>query len=125
MEIAKTVKNTRVTCSAQYLESYFLKSALDFGNNDLAREMGIHPSTLSRDKNRIAKLASLMVVKLGLPEWAFEIGVSDCESKPVVVIEGEHAERLIQALEGKGKIKRKTSVAATAEASEMQLEMSI
>ncbi|BET97764.1 hypothetical protein [Xenorhabdus taiwanensis] len=123
MEIAKTVKNTRITCKAHSLESYFLKSALDFGNNDLAREMGIHPSTLSRDKNRIAKLASLMVVKLGLPEWAFELSESD--SKPVVVIEGEHAERLIQALERKGKVKRKTSKGATSEASEMQLEMSI
>ncbi|PHM68843.1 hypothetical protein [Xenorhabdus kozodoii] len=122
MTIAKT-RNTRVTCKARYLESYFLKSVLDFGNNELAKEMGIHPSALSRDKNRIAKLASLMIVKLGLPEWAFELSESD--SKPVVVIEGEHAERLIQALERKGKIKRKTPVVSATEASDMQLEMGI
>ncbi|AOM40204.1 hypothetical protein [Xenorhabdus hominickii] len=122
MEVAKT-RNTRVTCKAQSLEGYFLKSVLEFGNNDLARKMGIHPSALSRDKNRIAKLASLMIVNLGLPKWAFEL--SDADSRPVVVIEGEHAEMLIQALERKGKVKRKTPVALTTEVSEMQLEMSI
>ncbi|PHM67542.1 transcriptional regulator [Xenorhabdus stockiae] len=123
MEIAKTVKNTRDTRKAQMLESYFHKKVFEFGNNELASEMGIHPSKLSKDKNRIARLASLMIVNLGLPEWAFEI--FDADSKPVVVIEGIYAERLIQALESEGKVKRKTSKAATNEASEMQIEMSI
>ncbi|MDE1488983.1 hypothetical protein KKI90_22565 [Xenorhabdus bovienii] len=123
MEVAKVVKNTRMTRKAQALESFFHRKIFDFGNNELAREMGIHPSVLSRDKNRIAKLASKLIVELGLPEWALELSESD--NKSVVVIEGEHAERLIQALECKGKIKRKTPVAVTTEASEMQLEMSI
>ncbi|MDC9598961.1 hypothetical protein [Xenorhabdus anantnagensis] len=123
MEVAKVVKNTRNTRKAQMLESHFHKKVFEFGNNGLASEMGIHPSVLSRDKNRIAKLASRLIVELGLPEWALELSESD--NKPVVVIEGEHAERLIQALERKGKVKRKTSKAATNEASEMQLEMSI
>ncbi|PHM52515.1 hypothetical protein [Xenorhabdus sp. KK7.4] len=123
MEIAKTVKNTRDTRKAQMLESYFHKKVFEFGNNELASEMGIHPSKLSKDKNRIARLASLMIVNLGLPEWAFEI--FDADSKSVVVIEGIYAERLIQALESEGKVKRKTSKAATNEASEMQIEMSI
>ncbi|CDG87261.1 hypothetical protein [Xenorhabdus bovienii] len=123
MEVAKVVKNTRNTRKAQMLESHFHKKVFEFGNNGLASEMGIHPSVLSRDKNRIAKLASRLIVELGLPEWALESSESD--SKPIVVIEGEHAERLIQALECKGKIKRKTPVALTTEVLEMQLEMGI
>ncbi|PHM37154.1 hypothetical protein [Xenorhabdus innexi] len=123
MEIAKTVKNTRNARKAQMLESYFHKKVFEVGNNGLASDMGIHPSKLSKDKNRIARLASLMIVNLGLPEWAFEI--SDADNKPVIVIEGVYAERLIQALENEGKVKRKTPVAVTTEASEMQIEMSI
>ncbi|MDC9591602.1 hypothetical protein PSI23_20540 [Xenorhabdus sp. XENO-10] len=122
MEVAKT-RNTRVTCKAQALETFWFKSAAETGNSPLAKEMGIHPTGLSREKSRIVKLASRMVVELGLPEGAAELSESD--NKPVVVIEGEHAERLIQALERKGKIKRKTPVALTTEASEMQLELSI
>ncbi|CDH06836.1 conserved hypothetical protein [Xenorhabdus bovienii str. oregonense] len=120
MEVAKT-RNTRVTCKAQALESFYLKSALEDGNDSLAHELGVHPTSLSRERNRIAKLASRLVARYGIPEWAIEIP----DHKQMVVIEGEHAERLIQALECKGKIKRKTPVGQTTEASEMQLEMSI
>ncbi|WP_258087312.1 hypothetical protein [Xenorhabdus bovienii] len=129
MEVAKVVKNTRNTRKAQMLESHFHKKVFEFGNNGLASEMGIHPSVLSRDKNRIAKLASRLIVELGLPEWALELSESDSkpesDNKPIVVIEGEHAERLIQALERKGKVKRKTPTVVAVEASEMQFELSI
>ncbi|MBD2797702.1 hypothetical protein ID856_14325 [Xenorhabdus sp. 18] len=121
MITAKTVKNTRVTCSAQFLESYFLKSVLEFGNNDLSREMGIHPSKLSRDKNRIAKLASLMIVNLGLPEGS--VAAPGCEAN--IVLTGVEASKLLSMLDELRYPKRKTSKAATIEASEMQLEMSV
>ncbi|PHM46569.1 hypothetical protein [Xenorhabdus miraniensis] len=121
MEVAKTRKNTRVTCNAQYLESYFLKSALEFGNNDLAREMGIHPSALSRDKNRIAKLASKLIVELGLPEGS--VAAPGCEAN--IVLTGVEASKLLSMLDELRYPKRKTPVALTTEASEMQLEMSL
>ncbi|CDG90105.1 hypothetical protein [Xenorhabdus bovienii] len=120
MEVAKT-RNTRVTCKPQELETFWFKSAAETGNSPLARDMGIHPTGLSREKSRIVKLASRLVAKYGIPEWAIEMP----DHKQMVVIEGEHAERLIQALECKGKVKRKTPVVDATEASEMQLEMSI
>ncbi|MBD2803049.1 hypothetical protein ABLB84_06275 [Xenorhabdus szentirmaii] len=120
MEVAKT-RNTRVTCSAQYLESYFLKSVLEYGNNDLSREMGIHPSSLSRDKNRIAKLASLMIVNLGLPEGS--VAAPGCEAN--IVLTGVEASKLLSILDELRYPKRKTPVALTTEASEKQLELLI
>ncbi|TNH43779.1 hypothetical protein [Photorhabdus luminescens] len=116
MDIAKSIK---ITCKPESLESFWLQCILKTGNNEFAQSIGIHPSTSSRDKGRIAKLASQLVAKYGLPEWAYQLP----DHKPVVVIEGEHAEMLIQALERKGKIKRKASLPATDEASQLQLDM--
>ncbi|MCG3462719.1 hypothetical protein L7G72_12800 [Xenorhabdus bovienii] len=121
MEVAKVVKNTRVTCSARSLEGWFLKESMEFGNNDLAREMGIHPSALSRDKNRIARLASLMIVKLGLPEGS--VAAPGCEAN--IVLTGIEASQLLSALDNLRYPKRKTSKAATDEVLEMQLEIGI
>ncbi|ENL8513186.1 hypothetical protein AB6H97_000141 [Providencia rettgeri] len=115
MDYAKTIN---ITCKPEVLESYFFKRMLDEGNKTFASEMGIHPTASSREKNRIFKLACKAIAHYGLPAEA----VSMPEKSRSVVIEGDYAERLIQALEGKGKLKRKTSKAATDEA---QIELSI
>lgn len=109
MDYAKTIN---ITCKPEMLESYFFKRALDEGNNVFASEIGIHPTASSREKNRIFKLACKAIAHYGLPAEA----VSMPEKSRSVVIEGDYAERLIQVLEGTGKLKRKTSKAATDEA---------
>lgn len=88
------------------------------GNNGLAKMLGVHPSTSSRDKNRIFDLACQLVSKFGLPPDS--VNISDKPTK--VVLEGDYAERVIQALEGKGKIKRKAP--AVTEASQ-QMDLTI
>ncbi|EPI2106574.1 hypothetical protein ACS5F0_002349 [Providencia rettgeri] len=109
MDYAKTIN---ITCKPEILESYFFKRMLDEGNNSFASEMGIHPTASSREKNRIFKLACKAIAHYGLPEEA----VSIPEKSRSVVIEGDYAERLIQALEGQGKVKRKASNLARSEA---------
>ncbi|EOY4307200.1 hypothetical protein ACQ62Z_003946, partial [Proteus mirabilis] len=66
----------------------------------------------SRDKARIFDLACQLVSKFGLPPDS--VNISDKPTK--VVLEGDYAERVIQALEGKGKIKRKAPETAINEA---------
>ena len=66
MENAKTI-NTRQNIRPEVLEGYFIREAMKMGNNNLAKEMGIHPTACSRDKPRIFKLAVQMVCTLGLP----------------------------------------------------------
>ncbi|WP_273838951.1 hypothetical protein [Providencia rettgeri] len=102
MEHAKTIK---VECSSNELMTFYLKEMYSIGNNGLAKELGIHPSKSSRDKARIFDLACILVSKFGLPPDS--VNISDKPTK--VVLEGDYAERLIQALEGKGKLKRKAS----------------
>ncbi|MEX5879590.1 hypothetical protein AB6G95_07485 [Proteus vulgaris] len=115
MELSKTIK---VECSSNELMSFYLKQMYSVGNNGLAKILGVHPSTSSRDKNRIFELACKAITELGLPPDSVAIS-----EKPIkVVIEGDYAERLIQMLEGKGKIKRKTS--AVTEASQ-QMDLTI
>lgn len=109
MDYAKTIN---ITCKPEILESYFFKRMLDEGNNSFASEMGIHPTASSRDKNRIFKLACKAIARYGLPTEA----VSMPENSRSVVIEGDYAERLIQALERKGKVKRNASNLAQDEA---------
>ncbi|MBW3118879.1 hypothetical protein [Providencia rettgeri] len=109
MDYAKTIN---ITCKPEILESYFFKRMLDEGNNSFASEMGIHPTASSRDKNRIFKLACKAIARYGLPTEA----VSMPEKSRSVVIEGDYAERLIQVLEGKGKVKRKASNVGHSEA---------
>ncbi|HGN2032726.1 TPA: hypothetical protein ACKRXS_003724, partial [Proteus mirabilis] len=53
-----------------------------------------------------------LVSKFGLPPDS--VNISDKPTK--VVLEGDYAERVIQALEGKGKVKRKAPTAGTDEA---------
>lgn len=105
-------KNIKVECTSNELMTFYLKEMYSIGNNGLAKELGIHPSKSSRDKARIFDLACQLVSKFGLPPDS--VNISDKPTK--VVLEGDYAERLIQVLEGKGKLKRKTSKAATDEA---------
>lgn len=95
MELSISRKSSLISCKPEVLESYWLKSVLEFGNNSLAKLMGVHPSSLSRDKNRIAKLASQMVYLLGLPDGSFS--APGCEQS--VVITGEEAKKLLSMLE--------------------------
>ncbi|NBN70540.1 hypothetical protein GWJ01_05395 [Proteus sp. G2618] len=115
MELSKTIK---VECSSNELMSFYLKQMYSVGNNGLAKMLGVHPSTSSRDKNRIFDLACQLVSKFGLPPDS--VNISDKPTK--VVLEGDYAERVIQALEGKGKIKRKAP--AVTEASQ-QMDLTI
>ncbi|MBJ2108269.1 hypothetical protein [Proteus terrae] len=100
MECAKNIK---VECSSNELMTFYLKEMYSVGNNGLAKALGIHPSKSSRDKARIFDLACQLVSKFGLPTDSVNIS----EKPTKVVLEGDYAERVIQALEGKGKIKRK------------------
>lgn len=115
MELSKTIK---VECSSNELMSFYLKQMYSVGNNGLAKMLGVHPSTSSRDKNRIFELACKAITELGLPPDS--VAISEKPTK--VVIEGDYAERLIQMLEGEGKIKRKAP--AVTEASQ-QMDLTI
>lgn len=105
-------KNIKLECSSNKLMSFYIQQMFSLGNNGLAEKLGIHPSKSSRDKNRIFELACLLITEIGLPPES--VNISDKPTK--VVIEGDYAERLIQAIEGKGKIKRKAPAAVTDEA---------
>lgn len=115
MDIAKSIK---ITCKPEALESFWLRCILEYGNNQFAKEIGVHPSTSSRDKNRIFKLACKAAALFGLPEGSVELP----EQSSKIVFEGEYAEMLIQALERKGKVKRK---APTVTEASNQIEISI
>ncbi|MEX9872125.1 hypothetical protein AB7X03_01470 [Providencia rettgeri] len=106
MEHAKTIK---VDCSHNELMTFYIQQMYSVGNNGLAKDLGIHPSKSSRDKARIFELSCMLVSKYGLPPNS--VHISDKPTK--IVIEGDYAERVIQALEGKGKIKKKASTAGT------------
>ncbi len=105
MDYAKTIK---VDCSSNQLMTFYIQKMYEIGNNGLAKELGIHPSKSSRDKARIFDLACVLVSKFGLPPDS--VNISDKPTK--VVLEGDYAERVIQALEGKGKLKRKVPAVA-------------
>lgn len=113
-------KNIKVECSSNELMTFYLKEMYSVGNNGLAKALGIHPSKTSRDKARIFDLACQLVSQFGLPPDS--VNISDKPTK--VVLEGDYAERLIQALEGKRKIKRKASTTANGEASQ-QMDLAI
>ncbi|HDL7803228.1 TPA: hypothetical protein PXP38_001810 [Yersinia enterocolitica] len=95
MERAITRNSLSITCKPEVLEGYWLKTALEFGNNAMAKLMGIHPTALSRDKARIAKLASQMVHILGMPNDS--VAPEGCEQN--IVITGEEAKKLLSMLE--------------------------
>ncbi|HIE0970617.1 TPA: hypothetical protein ACXJQF_003447 [Proteus mirabilis] len=100
--------------------TFYIQQMYSVGNNGLAKALGIHPSKSSRDKARIFDLACQLVSKFGLP--LDSVNISEKPTK--VVLEGDYAERVIQALEGKGKIKRKASTTANGEASQ-QMDLTI
>ncbi|MDT7051879.1 hypothetical protein [Providencia stuartii] len=105
-------KNIKVECSSNELMTFYIQQMYSVGNNGLAKALGIHPSKSSRDKARIFDLACQLVSKFGLPPDS--VNISDKPTK--VVLEGDYAERVIQALEGKGKVKRKAPTTANDEA---------
>ncbi|MFG0743761.1 hypothetical protein [Providencia sp. TYF-12] len=107
-----TTKNIKITCKPETLETYFFQMMFKDGNDGFAKAMGIHPSSASREKSRIFSLACKAIARYGLPTEA----VSMPENSRSVVIEGDYAERLIQALERKGKVKRNASNLAQDEA---------
>lgn len=111
-----TAKNIKITCKPETLETYFFQMMFKDGNDGFAKAMGIHPSSASREKSRIFSLACKAIARYGLPTEA----VSMPENSRSVVIEGDYAEQIIKVLEYNGKLKRKTSKAATDEA---QLEL--
>ncbi|MBQ0532627.1 hypothetical protein J7S73_21525 [Providencia rettgeri] len=107
-----TAKNIKITCKPETLETYFFQMMFKDGNDGFAKAMGIHPSSASREKSRIFSLACKAIARYGLPAEA----VSMPERSRSVVIEGDYAEQIIKVLEYNGKLKRKTSKAATDEA---------
>lgn len=76
MEIA-IARKLEVTTKPEILEGYWHKEILGLGSANLAKEMGVHPTGLSRDKIRIVKMASRMVCELGLPEGC--VAAHGCE----------------------------------------------
>ncbi|WP_237388017.1 CII family transcriptional regulator [Xenorhabdus sp. Sc-CR9] len=102
-------------------ESELINKLVLKGSRNVARIIGVHESQITRwqrpqkidDLSFIEKMARFLV--------AIEYDSPDTN----VVINREDAQRLIEALEYIRYPKRKTSVAVTTEASEMQLEMSI
>lgn len=89
-----TARNVSVTAKPTELESFWHGAILGLGNANLAREMGVHPTALSRDKARIVRMASRMVHELGLPDGC--IAHPDCG--PSVTITGDEAKKLLSML---------------------------
>ena len=108
MELSKSIN---VNCSSNELSSFYHRQAFSIGNNGLAKKLGIHPSTSSRDKNRIFELACVMITEMGLPPDS--VNVSGEPAKVVII--GDGAEELIRMLEVKGKVKRKAPAVTEAQ----------
>lgn len=123
MEYSNTIK---ITCKPEHLESYFYqKMSSEGGNNGFAKSLGIHPSTASRDKTRIFKLACQVVSEYGLPRHV--VSVPDSSSQGVVItnISGEEIRKLIDMLEHLRLPKKEASELKNNEASECQIECCI
>lgn len=100
MELSKSIK---VDCTSNELMSFFIRQTFAMKNDNLAKELGIHPTAASREKTRAFELACKAITALGLPEDSVKV-----EGKPPrLVVEGADAEWLMQMLEIKGKVKRK------------------
>lgn len=95
MQDATTRNSVRVTCSPQYLESFYHRELLLTGNKASACRLGLHPTTLSRDKIRFVKTAVDLVHEFGLPEGC--VAAPGCEQS--VVLTGEEARQLLSLLE--------------------------
>ncbi|WP_334472204.1 hypothetical protein [Arsenophonus sp. PmNCSU2021_1] len=121
MEYSNTIK---ITCKPEHLESYFYqKRSSEGGNNGFAKSLGIHPSTASRDKTRIFKLACQVVSEYGLPRHV--VSVPDSSSQGVVItnISGEEIRKLIDMLEHLRLPKKEASELKNNEASKCQIEL--
>ncbi|MEG0281340.1 MAG: hypothetical protein RR686_19005 [Morganella sp. (in: enterobacteria)] len=104
-------KNINIRCSGAALETFFIQRMFEIGNDGFAKEIGIHPSTASRDKNRIFRLACDLITHFGLPEDSVVVA----DKPPRLVVEGADAEWLMQMLEMKGKVKRKAPAVTEAQ----------
>lgn len=78
MEVAKSI-NSRLNIRPEVLEGFFIREAMKIGNNQLAMDMGIHPTSCSRDKPRVFKLAVRMICRLGLPPGSYSPPDSEVE----------------------------------------------
>ncbi|HGJ5879643.1 MAG TPA: hypothetical protein ACHBZ9_11385 [Arsenophonus nasoniae] len=97
MEYSNTIK---ISCKPEHLESYFYqKMASEGGNNGFAKSLGIHPSTASRDKTRIFKLACQVVSEYGLPRHVVSVPGSQSQEVVITNISGEEIRKLIDMLE--------------------------
>lgn len=95
MEVATTRNSVRVTCSPQVLESFYHREVLLTGNKETACELGLHPTTLSRDKVRIVNAAIKLVHNFGVPEGSVAIP----DYGPRLELTGEAARALIAMLD--------------------------
>ncbi|WP_334469939.1 hypothetical protein [Arsenophonus sp. PmNCSU2021_1] len=123
MEYTKTIK---ITCKPEHLESYFYqKMSSEGGNNGFAKSLGIHPSTASRDKTRIFKLACQVVSEYGLPRHVVSVPDSSTQELVITNISGEEIRKLIDMLEHLRLPKKEASKLKNNEAFECQMECCI
>lgn len=123
MEYSNTIK---ITCKPEHLESYFYqKMASEGGNNGFAKSLGIHPSTASRDKSRIFKLACQVVSEYGLPRHI--VSVPDSSTREVLItnISGEEIRKLIDMLEHLRLPKKEAPELKNNGASKCQIELCV
>ncbi|MFS1538213.1 MAG: hypothetical protein ACL7BU_05390 [Candidatus Phlomobacter fragariae] len=97
MEYSNTIK---ITCKPEQLESYFYQRMFsEEGNNGFAKSLGIHPSTASRDKTRIFKLACQVVSEYGFPRHVVSVPDSSTQEVVITNISGDEIRKLIDMLE--------------------------
>ncbi|RXK33850.1 hypothetical protein BBD39_07360 [Arsenophonus endosymbiont of Bemisia tabaci Asia II 3] len=121
MEYTKTIK---ITCKPEHLESYFYqKMASEGGNSGFAKSLGTHPSTVSRDKTRIFKLACQVVSEYGLPRHVVSVPNSSIQEVDITNISGEEIRKLIDMLEHLRLPKKEASRLKNDEASKCQIEL--
>uniref|UniRef100_A0A3B0M1T8 Uncharacterized protein n=1 Tax=Arsenophonus endosymbiont of Trialeurodes vaporariorum TaxID=235567 RepID=A0A3B0M1T8_9GAMM len=120
MEYSNTIK---ITCKPEHLESYFYqKMASEGGNKGFAKSLGIHPSTASRDKTRIFKLACQVVSEYGLPRHVVSMPYSSTQDVVITNISGEEIRKLIDMLEHLRLPKKEALRLKNDEALECQIE---
>uniref|UniRef100_A0A3B0MKP1 Uncharacterized protein n=1 Tax=Arsenophonus endosymbiont of Trialeurodes vaporariorum TaxID=235567 RepID=A0A3B0MKP1_9GAMM len=123
MEYSNTIK---ITYKPEHLESYFYqKMSSEGGNNGFAKSLGIHPSTASRDKTRIFKLACQVVAEYGLPRHVVSVPDSSTQEVVITNISGEEIRKLIDMLEHIRLPKKEASKLKNDEAFECQIECCI
>ncbi|AKJ41779.1 hypothetical protein [Pragia fontium] len=110
MQDAMTRNSIKVTCKPEVLVSFWLRSIMQETNKLAAKKLGVHETTLSRDKIRFLNMAGQVVSTYGIPEGFVELrGVEQN-----VVITGDEAKALLSMLEHIREPKNKTSAATEA-----------